>query len=1322
MKKLFFIMPAVFSLSMQGQVVSPNNPYTKDFLPQNILTTSSQAQAQAQTPTSIRLTDITQAFDAYWQGKDYRQKGSGYKPFKRWQKHWSHYLRPDGTIAPPSDLWAAWRQKVQNESLLTNNNIPSTSWTNLGPAVVTNSSVSISGQGRVNAIAKDPSNPNTLYVGAPAGGIWRSTDDGVNWTPLSDYLPQIGVSGIAVDPNNPNIIYISTGDDDAGDSYSIGVLKTVDGGQTWNTTGLQFNNIYKGSSEIFIDPTNSNTVWVATSEGLYKTANAGDDWTNTLPANIVDFRFQPGNSNTLFAVGYQGSNSKFYKTTDGGATFKEIGSIPNNSNRIILEVTSANPNIVYVLSAYDNGDGTYQGRNSFQGVYKSTDAGETFNRTAENDDIFQSSQSWYDMALTVSDRDPNIVFVGVLDIWKSTDGGNDFFQLNSWSSRTAAFTHADIHFLRYFDGVLYAGTDGGIYRSFNDGIVFEDLSNTLSIAQIYTVSTSRPDSGKLAGGLQDCGGFALSGSQWNSYHGGDGMGSAVDPFQEDWYYGMTQYGGNLYRNRLGGLGGSNQSEFITSAPAQGNWVTPMQFNKNGDLYAGYDQLYMLQSGSWAQISNHNFGENISQIELDPNNINNIYVSTNYNVFKSTDRGQTFSQIYTTSSGLVIRTIEVHHSNSDVVWILESDGLAKSTDGGQNFTDISAGLPLEYKRVLKHHPYSENDALYLGTTLGVYYYDDQVGSWASISQNLPNVEITDLEINPNDSTLTVSTYGRGVWQTPIPPTNLPEFDLDLLSASSGFSKYTCNNEITPFMKVYNNGSQNITNFSIEVSLNDNQLPNQNWTGLLEPGQWTQVYLDGLSGIQDNNKLNTNIILEGDEHLQNNRFEVSFDVEEIPNQSQPTNTRASFEATENDWLVVGGPVWERGIPNGNLLNMTNSGNYAYATNLNGNYPDQINSELVSPCFNLSLIMDPVVKFYMEYDIELDWDFLYFEYSIDNGNQWTTLATYTGRDDSPTDWSLNEYLFDLSDITNEASVIFRFKMVSDVYVNNEGVVIDDFIVEGVGFLDSDGDGITDDKDLCPNSAPMTPTDENGCLFSLPQDNYNTEITFGSCPDDNTGAAILSASNTAYSYKVSIDERNYSLNSSKGFYVAVDQLAAGTYDVCYTIEEVPYYQECIALTITEPEPLSATYDVDEINGRVDLDMNGANLYYITNTYRGEKTSSVSSNNNTTIALSKGINLVEITTDLDCQGSLIYEFFVSEEVLLYPNPTQGNVNMYVGGNDDQVQCSVRDIRGSLIERLDKTISQPRNISLDLNNYPSGVYFVEVNGPTVRQTIKVVKQ
>ena len=247
------------------------------------------------------------------------------------------------------------------------------------------------------------------------------------------------------------------------------------------------------------------------------------------------------------------------------------------------------------MSAYDNGDGTYKGENSFQGIYVSSDAGLNFSKTAENDDIFTSAQSWYDMALTVSDTEPNTLFVGVLDIWKSTDGGNDFTQINAWNQRTSSFTHADIHFMRYFDGVLYAGTDGGIYRSADDGVNFEDLSNTLSIAQIYTVSTSRPNSSKLASGLQDCGGFAFSGNNWNSYHGGDGMGTAVDLYQENTYYGMTQYGGGLYRTTTGGDGGWINTDFVASGPVKGQWVTPLEFSKSGQLYAGFDQLYKLDS-------------------------------------------------------------------------------------------------------------------------------------------------------------------------------------------------------------------------------------------------------------------------------------------------------------------------------------------------------------------------------------------------------------------------------------------------------------------------------------------------------------------------------------------------------------------------------------------------------------------------------------------------------------------------------------------------------------------------------------------------------
>ena len=1061
---LFCIIP----FFVLGQVISPTNPYTKNFanITQNQTGFANQS-AQLQSP---KLSDIENAFDIYWKDKDYTKKGSGYKPFKRWLNHWQDYLQVDGTIAPPALLWKAWERKQQEEAQLTPFGVPDNNvinWTNPGPAVVTNSSISISGQGRINTVIKDPGNPQTLYVGAPAGGIWKSTDDGVNWIPLSDHLPQIGVSGIAIDPTDSNIIYIATGDDDAGDSYSIGVMKSTDAGQTWNTTGLNYlytNN--KTTNEIFIDPTNNNHIWVASTDGLQKSEDGGDTWAIKQDGNIVDFRLHTNydNNSIIYAVGYNNNESKFYRSEDKGETFSEVSSIPTDSNRIILETTPAAPDKVYVLSAYDNGDGTYEGRNSFQGVYISNDAGLNFFKTAESDDIFGSGQSWYDMALTVSDTDPNILFVGVLDIWRSTDGGDNFTQINSWSQRTNSFTHADIHFMRYFDGTLYAGTDGGIYRSEDDGINFEDLSNTLSIAQIYTVSTSRPDSSKLAGGLQDCGGFALSGSNWNSYHGGDGMGTAVDPFEENTFYGMTQYGGNLYRTTTGGDGGWSSREFIASGPVKGEWVTPLEFAKSGDLYAGFDQLYVLNGGLWKQLSNHDFGHNLRLLKIDPINNNIIYVSTEYKVYKSSDGGITFTSILETD--YYVRDIEVHKTNNNQVWVLSSGTVYTSTDQGQSFISETTGL--EWARTISHQQYSPDDSLYLGTILGVYYTDNEVSGWHSISSSLPNVKVSDMEINPNDNILTVSTYGRGIWQTPIPAVTRPSYDLDLVRISSGLgSDFRCENDFQLSFDVYNNGTSSIASFSSETTLNGLSQGLENWTGNLAPGQKITIIPSLQQSINfGDNSLSISLSNPNETLVINNIGTVNFEVLDPPNSYGQENTTYLFESNDDDWLIVGDPVWEKGVPTGTSLNQVNSGTTAYATNLSGNHPDSSTSSLVSPCYDLSTLESGTIGFYLAYELETNYDFIYLQYSTDNGQNWSTIDAYNGFDSE-----LKEYTYDLNQSMFSENITFRFHLVADTYVNEEGAVIDDFSINGTLS--------TINNDFIPN-VTIYPNPTNG-LFTI-------------------------------------------------------------------------------------------------------------------------------------------------------------------------------------------------------------------------------------------------
>ena len=995
---------------------------------------------QKSSKKTVTVKEISDAFNAYWKihKDEIDKKGNGYKPFKRWENRWNLSLNKKGEIISNKALWNAWEEK--NE--LSRNSLNDISdWQELGPFT----QESKSGQGRVNTFAVDPNNPNTYYVGAPAGGIWKSTNSGLTWTPLSDYLPQIGVSGIAIDPNNSNIIYIATGDDDANDTYSIGVLKSVDGGTTWNTTGLQFMNSGKESNEIYINPLNSNMLWVATSEGVYKTTDAGNNWNITLFGSIRDLKLKPGNPNIIYAV----TSSNFYKSVDAGDHFTLINSgLPQSSNRLAIDVTPANSNLVYVLSAGSN--------NSFQGLYKSVNSGDSFTQTAETNNIFGgSTQSWYDMALTVSDTDENILFVGVLDLWKSTNGGNHFNQINQWyNSASPTFTHADIHFLRYFNGDLYCGSDGGIYKSTDDGNSFNELNEGLAISMLYRIANAKQSKNNIVGGLQDNGGFAFSNNTWYNYHGGDGMDCAVDPNNPNTYYGFTQYGGSLSVTHNGGVSGQG----VTGSPEQGNWVTPMQFNSEGDLYAGFTKLYQLVNSQWQQISGNEFGGRIHRVEIDPNNSNIIFVARYSSLYKSTNRGLSFTNIYNSNDN--ISSVEINNDNGNIVYLTTSSGedgqVLKSTDGGNTFSNITGNLPFESKLIIKHQPHSPQNDLYVGTSLGVYHINDSMTDWETYSQNLPNVPVRDLEININDAKIIAGTYGRSVWSSPIEviaPTN----DVRLVNITNPSLTVSCNNTIIPLLEVKNNGQNNINQVQINYSIDNNNF-NFVYNGLINSLQTTSISLPETNTLSlGKHTLHVTTSITNDVYNDNNSLNTYFYV----NQSDNTPTVLNpFSNNNNSWLIVGNQnVWQIGQPTTTLLSA--SGNTGYTTNLHFNYPDNASSYLVSPCYDLTTITNPVLKFNMAFDLEQDYDVLYVEYSTNQGQSWEVLGTANdanwynsnydahqltiGKQWTGTDSTLKEYRHDLALITNENNILFRFSFLSDQGVNNEGVFIDNFVIEG-------------------------------------------------------------------------------------------------------------------------------------------------------------------------------------------------------------------------------------------------------------------------------------
>ena len=261
------------------------------------------------------IDEMVYSFNQYWLTKDKKVKGSGYKPFMRWENHWRNKTNEQGYLISPDEMWAAWNSKKQAKMSRSANSflaLPPSNWQPIGP-IQNAQPNSTMARGRVNIVHVDPSNPNTIYFGTPAGGIWKSIDNGTTWSPMSDELPQIGVSGIAVDYSNSNTIYITTGDKDATDTYSIGVLKSTDGGVTWNTTGLSFANTTTTAGDILIHPTNNQILWCGTSVGLYKTSNAGTTWTKVQTDDFAQgsIRLKPGTPSTVYAT----SNNRFFRST-----------------------------------------------------------------------------------------------------------------------------------------------------------------------------------------------------------------------------------------------------------------------------------------------------------------------------------------------------------------------------------------------------------------------------------------------------------------------------------------------------------------------------------------------------------------------------------------------------------------------------------------------------------------------------------------------------------------------------------------------------------------------------------------------------------------------------------------------------------------------------------------------------------------------------------------------------------------------------------------------------------------------------------------------
>ena len=1065
------------------------------------------------------LSQISKAAEKYFATHDPNRKGSGYKPFKRWENYWQYFTDKDGYILPSETLYQAYKDKITQPNTIND----TADWSNIGPV---NAGLIryTPGTGRINQMAIDPNNNQVWYAGAPSGGLWKSFDAGQSWDPIFDEYPQIGVSGIAIDETNSDIIYIATGDDDALDSYSIGVMKSTDAGLTWQETGLTASNMGRNNAlnEIVIHPTDNNIIYVAGSNGFYKSTDAGENFDRSpfggiSVKDVTDFRLNPGNPDIIYAV----TNDGFYISTDGGDNFVASTStvLPDDFGRAVIGVSPSSPNSVYVLYA-DTGSNDYV----FQGLYRSNDDGATFTKTAQSADILESSQAWFDLAIAVDPEDINTIYVGCLNIWKSTNGGNIFGRLNQWSVNNEAFSHADIHTLKFFNNILYAGTDGGLYSSADGGNTFTDYSNNgIMTSQFYRMGMARDDAGKMVGGTQDNAGFVYNNNQWNTWTGGDGMDYEIDPTNSNIAYGFTQFGSTLWITSQNG-----QNLGYADAPEQGNWITPLTINSNGEVFSGFQAVYKLNSGGWTKLSDNLTGSSIDDLEASPNNPNILYAAEADRLFISEDGGENFRGI--TQFDNPISDIAVNSNDNRVVYVTTSNRVGSAEyqqpanpkvmkvivpeTGNAEKIDITGDLPDNQAFfAIVHQPRDLKNSIYLGTSLGVYRTDDELiveGLWEDYSNNLPNTAVSDLEISVKDATIAASTYGRGIFTSPI-NVEIADYDISLKALRPGANRLFSAG-LTPQLDVQNAGLNTIEEVTVNYAINGvEQEPLTYSVSIPAEGEAT-IDLPALDqNIIGQVDLSVSITTTEDAWADNNSKEKSL----LINANGTIGTLYDGETPEAELLTYNDSfttsVWELGTPTGTLLNETASGEKAWATNLDGEHPNMTRGYLLSPYYDFSEILAPKLSFSMAFNLETNWDLVYVQYTTDQGQNWRVLGTinsgpkwynsdrtlqttgddcyncvgaqWTGTDSEYA--TMTEYSYDFEanksidgiDLTTETQIAFRVVFESDQAVTEEGVVIDDFIVGGyVDDEDDDDDGILDVNDNCPLTPNADQADLDG------------------------------------------------------------------------------------------------------------------------------------------------------------------------------------------------------------------------------------------------------
>lgn len=960
---------------------------------------------------------------------------------------------PATNTIPSERLHAAMmdiEQKYRNQPEAA---ISGVTWTERGPNNL---------GGRTRALMYDPNDATkkTVWAGGVAGGLWKTTDITATtpvWTPINDFFANLAVTCIAYDSLNTNVMYFGTGEgwSNSDATGGAGVWKSTDGGATWSQLASTNNITFRYCQDIEIDL--SGNVYVATRSGLQKSTNGGATWsvitTGGLAANTHIAELVRVGNRLHVANGYIWQTGGYQYTNDGGATWgtTNFGSVFATCNRVAI---AAKQDTIYALTGNGQVAGeigvSYNGGANWTLKTKPTNWSD--NGTIKTD--FTRNQAWYDLVIAIDPNNADTVYIGGVDLMKSTNGAGSWTQISSWTGNGFSYVHADQHAIIFKPGSsteIVVGNDGGVHRTTNAGSTFTERNNGYNVTQFYAAdSKNEAYSNFFLAGAQDNGTQkfqSLGINSTTSATGGDGAFCHIDANNSNNMITSYVYN-NFYRSTNGGA--SFPSSF--GAGSIGPFICPTDLDDvNNILYAsGGDDNIRRYSDVFGTVSSISLtdvpstpSQTITAITVSPNNPTTVYFAGNQRIYRLTDANQpSGTRVYTNITGALtlpgsVSSIDVRKAATDdtIIVTISNYGVNNvyytynATNATPTWVSADNGLPDVPMRWAIFSPESGRQA-YLATDVGVYSTDLLNGtstSWGLTTVGKANVRVDMLKIRWADSLIMAATHGRGLYTT------------DKHSAAKA---------------IFSNPS--LAYIGQPVQFTDGSVKPTSWAwdfdnnGSIDATTQNPIWAYGTAGVKtisltiNGVKTTTGTILV------------------LPNRNTPYTTAqgGDFESNQNDFgaYTLSGTAWERGNSVTAGKSGTQSGSNAWVTGLSGNYVDNSTAYLYTPNFNLTTAGTYAIKFYLKNAFEISWDGMNVEYSTDKGTNWTVLGTvaanwYDRSTASITAFPANVPYFnsnrtsfaqqtrDISFLAGNASVAFRFVFKSDENTVAAGCAIDNF-----------------------------------------------------------------------------------------------------------------------------------------------------------------------------------------------------------------------------------------------------------------------------------------